>query len=51
MKPCEIIWISAPCAPSALKRNSPSVTKPMCEIEEYAISFFMSDCASATSPM
>ena len=27
------------------------MTKPMCEIDEYAISFFMSVCTSATRPM
>ena len=32
-------------------RNAPSVTKPMWAIEEYAISFFMSVCTSATKPM
>ena len=29
----------------------PSVTKPMCDIEEYATSFFMSLWISATRPM
>ncbi len=32
-------------------RKAPSVTKPMCAIDEYAISFFMSCCTSATKPM
>ena len=31
--------------------NMPKVTKPMCAIDEYAISFFMSRCASATKPI
>ena len=31
--------------------NEPSVTKPMCAIDEYAMSFFMSVCTSATKPM
>ena len=31
--------------------KNPSVTKPMCEIDEYAISFFMSVCTRATRPM
>ena len=63
MKPCEIICTIAPCRPrraasrlpvsrtSANAMNVPSVTKPMCEIDEYAISFFMSSCTSATKPM
>ena len=51
MKPCEIICTSAPSTPYALKMKNPRVTKPMCEIDEYAMSFFMSDCTSATSPM
>jgi hypothetical protein len=32
-------------------RNAPSVTKPMCAIDEYAISFFMSCWTMATKPM
>ena len=32
-------------------RNAPSVTKPMCAMDEYAMSFFMSVCTSATKPM
>ena len=36
---------------SSNARNAPSVTKPMCAIDEYAISFFMSFCTSATKPM
>ena len=50
-KPCEIICASAPSMPSWLNRKKPSVTNPMCEIDEYAISFFMSVCTSATKPM
>ena len=50
-KPCEIICASAPSAPCTLNRKKPSVTKPMCEIDEYAISRFMSACTSATNPM
>ena len=34
MNPWEIIWTSAPSTPYALKMNKPSVTKPMCEIDE-----------------
>jgi hypothetical protein len=38
--------------PDDLERDEePSVTKPMCAIDEYAISFFMSCCTSATKPM
>jgi hypothetical protein len=51
MKPCEIICTSPPSMPWAVNRNVPSVTKPMCEIDAYAISFFMSCCPSATKPM
>ena len=50
-KPCEIICTIAPSTPSWLKMKKPSVTKPMCAIDEYAISFFMSVCTSATKPM
>ena len=55
-KPCEIICMSPPSMPSALpclptKRKKPSVTKPICEIDEYATSFFMSVWMSATKPM
>ena len=32
-------------------RNMPSVTNPMCAIDEYAMSFFMSFCISATKPI
>ena len=39
------------CATIWKPMNAPRVTKPMCAIEEYAISFFMSRCASATNPM
>ena len=31
--------------------NIPKVTNPMCAIEEYAISFFMSRCTNATKAM
>ena len=31
--------------------KKPRVTKPMCAIDEYAISFFMSVCTRATKPM
>ena len=48
-KPCEIICTSAPSMPCTLKMKKPSVTKPMCATDEYAISFFMSACTSATS--
>jgi hypothetical protein len=34
-----------------VNRKKPSVANPMCEIDEYAISFFMSACTSATKPM
>jgi hypothetical protein len=51
MNPCETICIMPPCMPCSLKMKKPSVTNPMCEIDEYAISFFMSVCTSATSPM
>ena len=40
---------AAASAPKITKK--PSVTKPMCAIDEYAISFFMSRCTSATKPM
>ncbi len=30
--------------------KKPSVTKPMCAIDEYATSFFMSVCTIATKP-
>jgi hypothetical protein len=50
-KPCEIIWTRPPSMPSWLNRKKPSVTKPMCEMDEYAISFFMSACISATKPI
>ena len=47
--PCDSIWNSAPWMPCALKVKMPITTTPMCATDEYAISFFMSDCASATS--
>ena len=62
MKPWLIICTIAPCRPSraasckpwsrtrAKAMKVPSVTKPMCETDEYAISFFMSSCTSATRP-
>ena len=50
-KPCEIICARPPSMPCALNRKKPSVTMPMCEIDEYAISRFMSACTSATKPM
>jgi hypothetical protein len=34
MNPCEIIWIIPPSMPSPLKMKKPSVTNPMCEIDE-----------------
>jgi hypothetical protein len=51
MKPCEIICMIAPCTPIWLNMKKPSVTKPMCAMDEYATSFFMSVCTSATRPM
>ena len=63
MRPCEtictiapVIPMPAPCTAPVLAtmsytRNEPSVTKPMCAIDEYAISFFMSVCTNATKPM
>ena len=63
MKPWLIICTIAPCRPSRAAStlpasrtsenamNVPRVTKPMCEIDEYAISFFMSSCTRATKPM
>ena len=51
MKPWEIICSTAPSMPCVLKMNNPNVTKPMCDIDEYAMSFFMSVCTSATSPI
>ena len=50
-KPCEIICTMPPAMPSGLKMKNPSVTKPICAIDEYATSFFMSDCTRATRPM
>jgi hypothetical protein len=59
-KPCEIICTIAPCMPSRAASTLPAprtnrkpmkmprVTKPMCATEEYATSFFMSSCTSAT---
>src|SRR6266581_7905061 len=49
--PCEIICTRPPSMPYASKMKKPRVTKPMCEMDEYAISFFMSVCTSATRPM
>ena len=61
--PCDTICTIAPSSPIAAPlrspvlrtisypANAPSVTNPMCAIDEYAISFFMSCCASATKPM
>ena len=51
MKPCDTICTRPPSIPCELKMKNPSVTNPMCEMEEYATSFFMSVCASATRPM
>jgi len=51
MKPCEIICTMPPDTPSSLKMKKPSVQKPMCAMDEYATSFFMSCCTSATRPM
>src|SRR5260363_152116 len=48
-KPCEIICTSAPSIASASNRKKPRVTKPICAIDEYATSFLISRCASATS--
>src|SRR5260364_215435 len=50
-KPCEIICTSAPSIASASNRKKPRVTKPICAIDEYATSFFISLCASATRPI
>ena len=61
MNPCEIICTSPPSTPSAAAvaspdstsantTKNPSVTNPMCDTDEYAISFFMSGCTSATNP-
>jgi hypothetical protein len=49
--PCESICARPPSIPSWLNRKKPRVTNPICEIDEYAISFFMSACTSATKPM
>ncbi len=51
MKPCEIICTIPPCIAMSLNTKKPNVTKPMCAIEEYATSFFMSACTIATRPM
>ncbi len=51
MKPWLIICTRPPEMPRSLKMKKPSVTKPMCAIDEYATSFFMSFCTSATRPM
>ena len=34
MKPCDTIWMTAPSIAMALKMNTPSVTNPICEIDE-----------------
>ena len=49
-KPWLIICTRPPDTPSSLKTKKPSVTKPMCATDEYATSFFMSRCTSATRP-
>ena len=51
IKPCETICTRPPSMPCELKTKNPRVTKPMCEIDEYATNFFMSVCASATKPI
>ena len=62
MNPCEIIWIRAPSTPRAAlvvspvsmnekTMKNPRVTNPMCDTDEYAISFFMSGWTRATNPM
>ena len=47
--PCDSIWKMPPCRPCMVSVNTPMVTKPIWATEEYAISFFTSSCASATS--
>ena len=49
IKPWLIIWKIAPSMPCWLNAKIPMVTKPICATEEYAISFFISVCASAIS--
>ena len=40
---------TAPLRPSAFIDAMPSMTKPMCDTDEYATSFFRSVCANATA--
>jgi hypothetical protein len=46
-RPWLIICIIDPINALGLKAKIPSVTMPICAIEEYAISFLISVCASA----
>ena len=49
MMPCANIWKTDPFNPTTVSVAAPSMTTPMCETDEYAITYFRSVCAIALS--
>ena len=52
--PVEMPWLiitsRAPCTLCSVRAQMPSVTKPRCATDEYAMSFLKSGCTIATRP-
>ena len=47
--PCATDWRIAPSTPSSLSEKSPIVTRPICAIEEYAVTLRMSGARKAST--
>ena len=49
MMPWANIWKTDPFNPFTLSVAAPSITTPMCDTDEYAMTYFRSVCESALS--
>jgi hypothetical protein len=49
MMPWANIWKTDPFSPVAVSVAAPSITTPMCDTDEYAITYLRSVCAIALS--
>ena len=49
MMPWANIWKTEPLSPASVRVAAPSMTSPMCETDEYAMTYLRSVCAIAES--